>query len=88
MHERKEFWCLYCDASFDTVRQLNGHRAVHGERGRKQCDGTWQDYMRHKKHKETACTESKIAWRIEGKARERRATLRNRDENQAKKELL
>lgn len=31
-------------------------------RKRKPCDGTWQDYRRHLRHGEDACTESKRSW--------------------------
>lgn len=29
---------------------------------RKACDGTWQDYLRHRRHGETACNLSRISW--------------------------
>lgn len=79
------FPCMLCTKTFDTRRKLNGHRAWHGKFGRKACDGTWQDYMRHHKHKETKCAESKVAWRIESEARKRRAVLRLHAEQEAAK---
>jgi hypothetical protein len=79
--------CMLCTKTFDTARKLNGHRAWHGKAGRKQCDGTWQDYMRHHKHGETKCAESKVAWRIESEARKRRQVLRLHAERAAEKEL-
>lgn len=29
---------------------------------RKDCDGTWQDYLRHRNHEEVPCPASKRAW--------------------------
>lgn len=31
-------------------------------RERKPCDGTWQDYLRHRHHEEKACKASLKAW--------------------------
>lgn len=31
-------------------------------RRRKPCDGTWQDYLRHRNAQEDACKASKAAW--------------------------
>jgi len=52
-----------CD--FRTEAALNGHIGAKHVRVRtlKACDGTWQDYRRHKRNNTTPCAESRKAWR-------------------------
>lgn len=43
------------------------------------CDGTWQDYHRHRRAKEEPCRASKRAWA--DRAKERRAVERGRKQD-------
>ncbi len=57
--------CTECGAVFPSHQKLGGHMAGkhHTKIERKECDGSLQDYRRHRSRKEKCCPASKAEWR-------------------------